>query len=168
MMKVIICWTGTRSCKLRKSYFTGSGAQTFGASVLIHSVQTWNHTKLNKDVSVDWGLAYAWVTDCLLPTVFLHYFWPDNHSVWLKIREDLHCFMSEIIFNISKSLWTAKLQGFFLFWLLSDNMQNRRRVWEALSLSFCLSVYVLKLPTQVQNCLHVLNLVSTMPFSTKR
>lgn len=59
-------------------------------------------------------------TDCFLPTLFL-----DWLLLCVQIAQDLHCFMPEIIFNISKSLWSSKMQG--IFWLFLGSMQNLSR-----------------------------------------
>lgn len=84
-------------------------------------------TKLFHVNHINGGL-HIWAADCLVATLFLLYFWPDNHSVPLRIKDNLHCFMFGIIFNISKSQW-SELKGFFPpFWLLLDTMQNISRM----------------------------------------
>lgn len=83
------------------------------------------------------GDLHIWTADCLVPTLFLLYFWPDNHSVPLRIKDNLHCFMFGIIFNISKSQWSERKAP--PFWLLLDTMQNISL--EHLSLQVCLHAH---------------------------
>lgn len=88
-MKMITCWT------------------------FQHFTTMWQWLQVDIDSSVDCSFVY--VADCLLPALLVRYFWPDNHPVWLRMRGDIYCFMSEIIFNISNSMWSAKPLGVFFF-----------------------------------------------------
>lgn len=133
-MKMITCWT------------------------FQHFTTMWQWLQADIDSSVDCSFVY--VADCLLPALLVRYFWPDNHPVWLRIRGDIYCFMSEIIFNISNSMWSAKPLGvFFLFCLF--NFQIPRG-----PVSSTPSACVLQLPTQVPLiCLR--HLALTVPFNKK-
>lgn len=80
--------------------------------------------------------SFEYVADCLLPTLLEHYFWPDNHPVWLRMRGDLCCFMSEIILTFQTASDLPSYREFFF----SFSAFLIFRFWEAPSLPLLLPV----------------------------
>lgn len=89
--------------------------------------------------------------------------------------EHLYCIMSEIIFNISKSLWSTKLQGsFFAFSFFGCNQTTcRTQAGESekpfLFLWLSLCVCALQLDSEIPNCLYQqLFITSNSSFSSHK